>query len=213
MRCLISPLPLNNTGRQRPREQTRVVCANNVLAATHVPELELSDESHKDSLQLQISELLTDTPVATGAEGKVWRVGSLRDDTPAVVNGVLGASLRLLLVVLAGIPSVRVPNLGVDEMRVELRRETRRRHECVRGGNDVVGAICDKGLLDLAHDGMDGSVKTEGLLDDLSMQSQLGEILVGKSWEILSKSRLLLRKKVFNKTRVLSQTEENPGDS
>lgn len=150
--------------------------------------------------------------MTTGTEGKVWRVGSLGDDTPAVVNGVLGASLRLLLVVLASVPSVGVPNLRVDEVRVELRRESRRRHQCVRGRDDVVGAIGDKRLLDLAHDGVDGSVKTEGLLDDLSVQSQLGEIFVGERREILPNSRLLLLEKLFNKTGVLGQTEEDPGD-
>ena len=150
--------------------------------------------------------------MTSGAEGKVWRVCSLRDDTPTVVNSVLGVGFWLFEAGLLGVPTVRVPNLGVDEVRVELRGEPRRRHECVRGGDNVVGAVGHKRLLDLAHNGVNRGVNTEGFLDDLSVQRQLGKVFVCQGGEILSESRLLLLKELFDEAGVLSQTEEDPSD-
>lgn len=50
LQLLFSPLPLNNARRERAREQTRVISADNVLAAIDVPDLELPDEVDQDGL-------------------------------------------------------------------------------------------------------------------------------------------------------------------
>jgi hypothetical protein len=126
LQLLLSPLPLHNTRSQWPGEQTRVVGANNVLAATYIPQLELAHECYEDGLQLKVSKLLTNATMPSSAKRQVGRVCSLGNNAPTIVDFFLVGIVALLVILLVlGVPSVRVPDSGVDKVGVELRNQAK----------------------------------------------------------------------------------------
>jgi hypothetical protein len=152
--------------------------------------------------------------VPTRAKRQVRRIRPLGHDAPPVINLLVvgGVFFRLLEVVLARVPAVRVPHRGVDEVRVELRGEARRGHEVVRGGDDVVCALDDEGLLDLAHDGVDGRVEAQRFLDDLCVEGQFRKVLVCELGEVVAEDGFLLGEELFAQVRVLGEAQDAPGD-
>ena len=153
LQLLLSPLPLHNTRSQWPGEQTRVVGANNVLAATYIPQLELAHECYEDGLQLKVSKLLTNATMPSSTKRQVGRVCSLGNNAPTIVDFFLVGIVALLVILLVlGVPSVRVPDSGVDKVSIELRRETGRGHQCMGGRHNIVCSVDNERLLDFAHD-------------------------------------------------------------
>lgn len=79
------------------------------------------------------------------------------------------------------------------------------------GGDDIFGTRNSHGLLDGAHDGVDGGVQAESLLDDGGVKGQLGEILKLERGEVGTEVLDLLLVEIFHDVGVLSQTEHDPG--
>lgn len=105
-----------------------------------------------------------------------------------------------------------VPDGRVREVSIHAGGNTGRRHEGVGSGNDVVCALDDEGLLDFAHDGVDGGVQTEGFLYDLGVESELGEVVVGESGEVFAEDALLFFEELLDDFGLGAETENHPRD-
>jgi len=75
---------------------------------------------------------------------------------------------------------VRLPHRGVGEMLWGLGGHARGGEEDVCGWDDVRCPRDGHGLLDFAHDAVDRGVDAEGLLDDLRVERQFLEGVVGE---------------------------------
>ena len=220
---LLAPLPPDNSRAEGPGEQAGVISADHALHALKVEELEVADHSGKNGLQLDVCELLADAAMSASAERQVWRCGTLADNTVAVVLGLFGDALLDVLgrkadVLVGGafVPAVRLPLHGLGEVLGDTACDTRRSEENVRSGNDPVGASNGERVLDHAHNAVDGSVDTEGLLDDLSVKRQAAEVLVVEGLDgavlVQAKDLLLLLEKVILNIGSGGEAEKNPAD-
>lgn len=152
--------------------------------------------------------------MTAGAEGQVGRRGTLADQTVTVINlllvlGILAANLRGVGRV--GLPAVGVPDLGVGEVGGIGSRDSGGGEKGVAGGDNELGAGDGHGRLDGAHDGVDGSVQAEGLLDDGLVEGQLCEVLVLQGRQIGTENADLLLVELLHDLGVLGETEHDPG--
>ena len=182
---LLSPLPPDNSRAERPREQAGVISTDHALDTFEVEELQVTNDSAEDGLQLHVGELLADATMPAGTERQVWRCGTLADKTVAVVLGFFGDALLDVLGcqadVLLGrvlVPTVGLPLQRFGEVLGGTAGDTRGGEEDVRSGNDPVGALDRERVLDHAHDTVNGGVNAKSLLDNLSVQRKAAEILV-----------------------------------
>lgn len=168
---LVSLLPVDVGRLQGSREERRIVGANEGVSAVHVAELVMADSLSDDGLKLQVGKVLANAAVATSAERQVGRGRALADQAVSVVD---------LLLILDGsavadngrgvggvdLPAVRVPGIGVGEVGRVGAADTGSGEEGVAGRDDELSAGDSHGLLDGAHDRVNGSVQAESLLDD-----------------------------------------------
>jgi hypothetical protein len=220
---LLPPLPPNNSRAKRPREQTRVISANHTLHTLKVEELEVANNSGKNSLQLDIRKLLADAAMPASAKRQVGRRGTLADNTVAVILGLLSDAFLDVLggqadVLFGGllVPAVGLPLQGLGEVLGDAAGDAGRGEEDVRGGDDPVGAFDGERVLDDAHNAVNGCVDAEGLLDDLSVKRQAAEVLVVEVFDravlVQSEDLLLLLEKVILDIGSGSKAEKNPAD-
>lgn len=80
-------------------------------------------------------------------------------------------------------------------------------------GDDIVGGVDVHGGFDLADDGVEGRVDTEGLADGVVEDGALAEFFVGEGCELFAENTLLLFEKGFDKFRVVGNVEKHPGNS
>ncbi len=149
------------------------------------------------------------------AEGQIRAAGPLRHHPVAVILLLL---LRRVEGVAhhvqrgAGVPPMRFPQRRVGEMGGRLRRDPRRGEEHVRG-RDRVGTVgrLDRGF-DFAHDGVDRRVQPEGLLDDLRVEGQPLQGVVGEGRQVGPQHGPLLGVEFFRDVRAAGQPEDDPRD-
>ena len=185
----------------------RVVSLGEGGITARVGELEMSHQRSQDCAQLHVGELLTNAAMAASTEGKVRAVGTLGDQAVTVVN-------LLLILVLGGlglIPAVGVP---LERLGKELSRassDTGGGEDVVSSRNDIVSAFHGHGVLDSANDGVDRSVDTESLLDDLGVQVELVEAFVGERGQVRAQNLELFLVELFHNLRAGSQAQNDPG--
>ena len=75
---------------------------------------------------------------------------------------------------------MRLPVTGVGEEVGDFGSDARRGKEIVGGGNGVGGAFDLHRGLDGAQDGVDGSVEAEGFFDDLGIEGESLQVVVGE---------------------------------
>lgn len=209
----MASLPANVGRLQGSREERGVIGANKSVAAVDVAELELTDNLGHNGLQLRVGEVLADAAMTTGTEGQVGRSGALADKAVSVVD------LLLLLGVVAGngrgvrrtgLPSVRVPLIGVGEVGRVGSADTGSGQESVRGRDNILGSGNRHGGLDGAHDRVDRGVEAESLLDDGLVERELGKILKLQRGEVGTESLDLLLVELLHNVGVLGETEHDP---
>lgn len=209
-------LPVNLRRLKRPREERGVISTDDIIAAVHVAELEHAHRLGHDSLQLHISKLLANTPVPSGAEGKVGRGCSLADQAVTVVN------LLLFLLLVANdtrgergvlLPPVGLPEIGLGEVLRVGSTDTGGGKEDVVGRDDILGSGDGHRAFDGAHNGVDRGVQTEGLLDDGLVKRELGEIFVLKRGEISAEVLDLFLVEFFHNVGARGETKHDPGAS
>lgn len=105
---------------------------------------------------------------------------------------------------------MRVPLIRVGEEGRVGSTDTRSSEKSVRSGNDILSARDGHRRLDGAHDGVDRSMETKGLLDDSLVKGQLGEVFVSQRRQISTEVLDLLLVELFHDVRVLSETEHDP---
>ena len=220
---LLAPLPPDNSRAEGPGEQAGVVSADHALHALKVEELEVADHSGKNSLQLDVCELLADAAMSASAERQVRRCSTLTDNTVAVVLCLFGDALLDVLgrkadVLVGGafVPAVRLPLHGLGEVLGDTACDTRRSEENVRSGNDPVGASNGERVLDHAHNAVDGCVDAQGFLDNLGVKGQAAEVVVveflDRAVGVQSEDLLLFLEKVVLDIGSGSEAKENPAD-
>ena len=174
-------------------------------------------------MQLDIRELLADAAMSASAEGQVGRSGALADDAVAVVLGFLGDAF---LDVLGGqadvlgrgrfVPAVGLPLHGLGEVLGDAACDAGGGEEDVGGGDHPVGAFHGERVLDDAHDAVDGGVDAESLLDDLGVEGQAAEVLVGERLDravcVQAEDLLLFLEKVVLDVGSGGEAEEDPAD-
>ena len=151
--------------------------------------------------------------MATSTKGEVRGGGALADQAVAIVDLLLllgGVADNRRSVGGVGAPSVRVPSLRLREVLRVRRADARGSEEGVRGRDDELGAGNGHGLLDCAHDGVNGGVEAKGLLDDGLVERQLAESFVGQRGEVFTQDILLLLEKLLNNLGVLGKTQHDP---
>jgi hypothetical protein len=131
---------------ERPRRGTRTHAIVG-LGELWGPKLEgkVADDIRDDHRELEVGELLSDTPVPTRSEGLVGRFGPLGDLAETVIN-LLGRRARVRLLggggdTLLVEPSVRVPCRGLLPHAGVHRGHAGRGEDEVAGGDDVVGRL------------------------------------------------------------------------
>lgn len=153
--------------------------------------------------------------MTASAEGQVRRVGALADKTVAVID------LLVLLVVLhvadnggregrVLLPTVGLPKLGLGEVGLVGGRDTGGGEQDVVGRDDVLGSGDGHGGLDGAHNGVDGGVQAEGLLDNGTVEGKLGQILVGERGQVGAESLDLLVVEILHDVGARGETEHHP---
>lgn len=95
------------------------------------------------------------------AEGEVGGVRSRRHEPVAVVHCLLLRLVRIGDV----FPAVGIPQLGLGEKRIALAHRRGGGEQDVRGRDHPFGPGDGQRVLDFPHDGMDGRVQAQGLLD------------------------------------------------
>lgn len=211
--CLVASLPADLGRLKRAREERSVVGTHQRVAAVNVAELEEADNLSHNGLQLQVGKLLTNTSVTTSTKGKVWRGGTLGDDTVTVVNlllflirahkcGSIGRTRQ---------PTVGIPLHGVGEVSRVGSTDNGGSQEVVGRRNDVFGSRNRHRRLDGTEDRVDGGVEAESLLDDGLVEGKLGEVLVGELGEVLAKGLDLLLVEGVHDLGVLGEAEHDPG--
>jgi len=162
--------------------------------------------------------------MSAGTERQVWRCGALADETVAVVLGLFGDALLDVLGsqvdVLLGrvlVPAVGFPLQWLGEVLGGTAGDTRGGEEDVRGRDDPVGALDREGVLDHAHDAVNGSVNAKSLLDNLSVQRKAAEILVVEVLDgaigVQAKDLPLFLKKFILDVGSRSKAKQDPADS
>lgn len=198
---------------QGSRKQRGVVGADEVFVTIHVAELECANDFGGNGLELQVGKMFSNAAVTTSAEGEVRRGRTLADEAVAVVD------LLLIIVAVAGdsgsvrgvgLPSVRIPLVGIGEVRRVGSADTGSGEKVVRGGNDILRSGNGHGRLHGAQDGVNRGVQAEGLLDNGLVQGELGEILVLQRREVSAEGIDLLLIELLHDLRVLSKTEHDP---
>lgn len=80
----------------------------------------------------------------------------------------------------------------------------------MRGGDNVFGTGNRHGLLDGAHDGVDGGMKTQSFLDDGLVQRELGQIVVLQRRQVGTQGVDLFLVQILDDLGVLGKTEHDP---
>lgn len=109
------------------------------------------------------------------------------------------------------------PQQAVGEMFVHSGGCSGSGHQDMSSGDDVRGVFNGHWGFDFSHDGVDGSVDSEGLAHDLVEEGEFGEDLVGEIFDaaicIHSQDGFLLFEEFFLDVGTGGQTEEDPGGS
>ena len=122
------------------------------------------------------------------------RTARARGDHPeAVVHLALGVSLEIV----DAVPAVGVPRLRIREVRGGDSHEAWGGQEDVGGRDDKVGAFDRQGVLDLAHDGVDGRVQAEGFTHDVRVEFEVLEAFVGERGAGIAKNFKLFFVELF----------------
>lgn len=192
----------------REREPThRVISIGEGGFAAGVGELEMLHQRSQDCAQLHIGELLTNAAMTASTEWQVRTVCALGDQTISIID--------LLLIFVLGkfglVPTVGVPLEGLGEELGRTSSHTGRRQHVVSGRDHKVGSFHGHGVLDGADDGVNGSVDTQGLLDDLGVQIQLVEALMGEGRKIRAQHLELFLVKLLYQLGAGGQTQNDPG--
>lgn len=215
---LIPPLPVNVRWLQWSREERGIICANHLVAAIYVSELESADNLSGDGLKLHIGKVLANATMSTGTEGKVRRRGALADETIAIIDLLFLFLVNLILIAnhargqrVILLPARGLPLVGLGEVLRVGCGDTGGGEEDVVGRDDILGAGDGHGRLDGAHDGVDRGVEAESLLDDGLVERELGEILVLEGGKILAKVVDLFLVESFHNIRSGGETAHDPG--
>lgn len=113
------------------------------------------------------------------------------------------------------VPAVGLPMQGLGEEIRGSGGDAWCGEEGVRGGDGVGfagrgGHGDGHGGFDFAHHAVDGSVESQGFLDDLGVEREVLEIVVGQGWEVLAQHPFLLCEKFFLDVGPGGETERNP---
>lgn len=192
-------------------------------------ELKVPHKRSQDRSELQIRELLADATMSSCSEWLVRALRSLANSTVSVVDSL---AVTLLVLLSAGssprlfAPSLRLPCLGIcPHGGVDLADGGRSENEMALGDDeDALGLACwggeggwdGDGLADLAHDGVDRGVDTEGLADDRVQNRELAHLLVSHVAETAVGGGEVLDLLVINglgDVGVAGDMEKDPGAS
>lgn len=152
--------------------------------------------------------------MSTSAKGKIRRCSALGNETVAVVELLLvlfRANNGCGRIGVAGFPAVGIPGVGVGEVGGVGGGDNGGGKEGVGVGDDPVTSGNRHGRLDLTHDTVNGSVQTEGFLDDVGVERELGQVLVRERREIGAQGFDLFLVELFHDFGVLGETKHNPG--
>ena len=105
------------------------------------------------------------------------QVGTIRAgrDQPVPIIRLL---LLLIFGVGHGVPAVGIPFHGIGEIVVDASHRGRGGEEDVVRRDDPPGVFNGHGVLDFAHDGMDGRVEAEGFADGVGHEGQFLQVVV-----------------------------------
>lgn len=106
---------------------------------------------------------------------------------------------------------MRLPHCGVGEMLWGLGGHAGGGEEDVCGWDDVQCTWDGHGLLDFAHDAVNRGVDAEGLLDDLRVERQFLEGVVGERGQVGAEHGELLFVQLVHDLRAGGEAEQDPG--
>ncbi len=110
------------------------------------------------------------------------------------------------------LPSMRIPRARVGKVLRRHARDARRREQDVRGRDDERRAVERDGRLDLAHHRVDGRVQAQRLADDVRVQREALERVVGQRGEcVLAEDGELLLVELLEDGGLGGQAQDDPG--